>query len=126
MAPLPIERLKPASIWHYSGLDLFGPFQIRGEVNKRSLGKGYAIVFTCLLTRAVFIDIATDYSTDEFLLVFRRFVSVRGYPAKIYSDPGSQLKSASKELNDMFDSLNWTDIKDTLRKPLGITGVAKL
>ena len=112
MAPLPIDRLKPAPMWHNTGLDLFGPFLIKGEVNKRSLGKGYAIIFTCLLTRAVFIDIATDYSTDGFLIVFRRFVSIRGYPAKIFSDPGSQLTSASKELNQMFKNFDWTKIKD--------------
>ena len=107
MSPLPIERLKPAPIWHYTGLDLFGPFYMKGEVNKRSLGKGYAIIFTCLLTRAVFIYIATDYSTDAFLFVFRMFVSIRGYPAIIYSDPGSQLKSASKEINVMFQNFDW-------------------
>ena len=26
MAPLPPERLKPAPVWHYTALDLFGPF----------------------------------------------------------------------------------------------------
>ena len=112
MAPLPVERLKPAPVWHNTGLDLFGPFYIKGEVNKRTLGKGYAVIFTCLLTRAVFIDIATDYSTDAFLLVFRRFVSLRGYPAKFFSDPGSQLISASKELVTMFNKFDWSKIKD--------------
>ena len=112
MSPLPIERLKPAPVWNYTGLDLFGPLYIKGEVNKRSLGKGYGIIFTCLLTRAVFIDIATDYSTDAFLIVFRRFVSIRGYPSKVYSDPGSQLKSASKEVNEMFEGWNWKRIQD--------------
>ena len=112
MAPLPIERLKPAPMWYHTGIDLFGPFQIKGEVNKRTVGKGYGVIFTCLLTRGVFIDIATDYSTDGFLLVFRRFVSLRGYPAKIFSDPGSQLKQASKELNEMFQQFEWDRIKE--------------
>jgi hypothetical protein len=111
MAPLPAERLKPAPMWHNTGVDLFGPFQIRGEVNKRTMGKGYGVIFTCLLTRGVFIDIATDYSTDGFLMVLRRFVSLRGYPAKIYSDPGSQLKAASKELSEMFQLFDWDRIK---------------
>ena len=61
----------------------------------------------------MFLDIATDYSTDAFLLVFRRFVSPRGYPSNIFSDSGSQLISASKELNEMFDKFDWTKIIDT-------------
>ena len=94
MAPLPLERVKPAPPWYNCALDLFEPYYIKGEVNKRPRGKGYAMIFTCLLTRAVFIDIAIDYSADAFLLVFRRFVSIRGYPSKIFSDQGSQLVAA--------------------------------
>ena len=112
MAPLPGERLKPAPPWSNTGLDLFGPFHLKGVVNKRSTGKGYGVIFTCLVTRAVFIDIATDYSTDAFLLVFRGFVSIRGYPSKIFSDSGSQLKSAAKEISEMFDSLGWAKVKE--------------
>ena len=52
-------------------------------------------------TRAVHLDLAPDYSTDKFLQVLRRFVSIRGYPAKIYSDNGSQLVAANKELRSM-------------------------
>ena len=33
--------------------------------------------------------------------MLRRFVAVHGYPKKIYSDPGSQLVSASKELKKL-------------------------
>ena len=44
------------------------------------------------------IDIAPDYSTDKFMMVLRRFVSLRGYPSKMYSDNGSQLVAASNEL----------------------------
>ena len=110
MAPLPLERLKPAPPWHNCALDMFGPYLIKGEVNKRTRGKGYAVIFTCLLTRAVFIDITTDYSADAFLLVFRRFVSIRGYPSKIYSDQGSQLIAASKEIKEMFTNNDWEKI----------------
>ena len=112
MAPLPPERLNPAPVWHYTALDLFGPFPIKGEVNKRSSGKGYGVIFTCLLTRAVFVDIACDYSTDGFLLVFRRFVCIRGYPAKIFSDPGSQLTPVPRELKEMFNEFDWDRIRD--------------
>ena len=112
MAPLPIERLKPAPAWYNTALDLFGPFAIKGEVNKRTVGKGYGVICTCLLTRAIFVDVATDYSTDAFLLVFRRFVSLRGYPKNIFSDSGSQLVAAEKELREMFHIFDWDKIEN--------------
>ena len=112
MAPLPIERLKPAPPWFYTGIYIFGPYTIRGEVNKRAIGKGYGIIFTCFLTRSVHLDLTCDYSTDAFLMTFRRFVSIRGHPKKAFSDIGSQLVAASKELKDMFSALNWNKIEE--------------
>ena len=43
-------------------------------------------------------------------MTFRRFVSIRGYPKKVFSDIGSQLVAASKELKDMFSALDWNKI----------------
>ena len=98
MGQLPQERLKPAPAWSFTSLDFFGPFEIRGETNKRSRGKAYGVLFTCMLCRAVHLDLATDYSTNGFLIVLRRFMSLRGYPSKLRSDTGSQLVAANKEL----------------------------
>ena len=112
MAPLPMERLKPSPPWLYTSLDFFGPFEVRGEVNKRSRGKAYGVLFNCLSCRAVYVDIAADYSTEGFLLVMRRFVSLRGYPSIVYSDPGSQLEAASKELKNVVKGLSIEQISE--------------
>ena len=106
MGALPQERLKPAPAWTYTSLDYFGPFWVRGEVNKRSRGKAYGVIFNCLLTRAVHLDLAGDYSTAGFMQVFRRFTSLRGYPSILYSDPGSQLTAASRELRAAFQDID--------------------
>ena len=94
----------------FTSLDFFGPFGVRGEVNKRSRGKVYGLLFNCIVSRAVYVDVAHNYTTDGFLLVLRRFVSLRGYPSKIYSDPGSQLVAASKELKNIVKGLNVEEI----------------
>ena len=86
MGKLPIERLKPAPAWDATALDFFGPFKIKDEVKKRTTGKAYGLIFNCLATRAVHVDISPDYSTEKFLMALRRFVSIRGYPSKLYSD----------------------------------------
>lgn len=83
MGKLPEERLKPAPPWSSTAIDLFGPFKIRDEVRKRTIGKAFGVLFDCLATRAAHVDLSPDYSVEKFLMVLRRFVSVRGYPAKL-------------------------------------------
>ena len=112
MGQLPHERLKPSPPWHNTAIDLFGPFKIRDEVKKRSTGKCYGVLFNCMSTRAVHVDLAPDYSSEKFLLVLRRFVAVRGYPAKLYSDNGPQLVAANHELQQMTKSWNWKDLQE--------------
>ena len=117
MGKLPIERLKPAPAWDATALDFFGPFKIKDEVKKRTTGKAYGLIFNCLATRAVHVDISPDYSTEKFLMVLRRFVSIRGYPSKLYSDNGAQLLAANKELKKV--------VKDLDSKPLQQFGVTQ-
>lgn len=113
MGRLPIERLKPSPPWYNCGVDLFGPFQIRDAVKKRTTGKAYGVIFTCMSSRAVHVDVAADYSTEKFLMVLRRFVSLRGYPRKLLSDNGPQLVKANQELNKMTKSYgNGTNCKN--------------
>ena len=106
MSELPIERLKPSPAFAHTGLDFFGPFEIRGEVRKRVRGKCFGLVFTCLSSRAVYCDITPNYTTDGFLQALRRFATIRGWPIKIFSDPGSQLKGASNELKEAVRNLD--------------------
>ena len=112
MAPLPTERLNPSPPWSHTSLDLFGPFSIRGEVNKRSHGKAFGLILTCLASRAIHMDLINGYSTDAFLQGFRRFMSFRGAPINIYSDPGSQLEGANSELQLMIKGLDNVKLKE--------------
>ena len=111
MGPLPMERLRPAPAWYTTHMDYFGPFELKGEVNKRVCGKGYGIIFTCPVSRAIHLDIEGNYNSDELKLVLRRFVSIRGYPKKIHSDKGSQLVAVSKELKNIIKQFD----EDTLK-----------
>ena len=79
-------------------VDLIGPVEIRGTVNKRSRKKVWGLVITCLATQAVHLDITDDYSMESVLTTLRRFIATRGSPRSIFSDKGTQLKAAAKEL----------------------------
>ena len=78
---------------------------MRGEVQKRTNGKAYGVIFTDLAMRAVHIEAVFGYDTEAFLLALSRFVSVRGWPEIIYSDPGSQLVGAERELKEAWKSV---------------------
>ena len=114
MGSLPVERITPSPPFNFSMLDIFGPYQIRGEVQKRVSGKAWGIIFTDMVARAVHIEAMYGCDTESFLLALRRFVSVRGWPQKLFSDPGSQLVSSEKELKSAIQhcvgdkGMEWT------------------
>ena len=47
---------KPSPAFLNVGVDYFGPYIIKGEVQQRVRGKAYGVIFTCLTSRAVFIS----------------------------------------------------------------------
>ena len=110
MSHLPLERLQHSPAFYHCAVDLFGPLIIKDTVKKRSRAKVYGVLFNCLSSRAVYIDIADGHDTDSFLLVLRRFVSVRGYPKTMKSDSGSQLVAASKELGNIRNNWDWDKV----------------
>ena len=106
MSSLPVERLQPSPPFYFVGFDYFGPYDIKGEVNKRCRGKCYGVIFTCFTTRAIHLELSVDYSTDAFIQTLRRFVCIRGWPRQFTSDNGTQLTAASKELSDVIVGLD--------------------
>ena len=98
MSSLPVERLKSCPPFTNTGVDYFGPFTIKGEVQRRVRSKCYGVIFACMTSRAIYVDISQNYSCDAFLQVIRRFSSIRGWPQTFFSDNGTQIVAASKEL----------------------------
>uniref|UniRef100_A0A0P4VVJ2 Integrase catalytic domain-containing protein n=1 Tax=Scylla olivacea TaxID=85551 RepID=A0A0P4VVJ2_SCYOL len=92
------ERMKPTPPFYHTAVDLFGPFNIKDTVKRRTHGKVYGVIFNCLVTRAVYVDLAEGYSASDFMATYQRFISVRGAPRILYSDRGSQLIAAGKNI----------------------------
>ena len=101
MADLPECRLAPFTPpFYYKSCDYFGSCHVKVDRNKTA--KYYGVIFTCLNTRAVHLELAVDYSTMEFIQVLRRFFAVRGQPSLIISDNGTQFVGAERELKEMI------------------------
>ena len=101
MAELPVCRLAPFTPpFYYTSCDYFGPYHVKVGRNKTT--KYYGVIFTCLNTRAVHLELAVDSSTMEFIQVLRRFFSVRGQPSLMISDNGSQFIGAERLLKELI------------------------
>ena len=104
MGDLPSIRSSDTSpAWAAVNMDLFGPLWIRDECVKRGPRvnkKVWGIIFCCTRTRGIYLDIASDYSTESVLHAVRRLLASKGQVQTIVSDCGLQLKGADKEMSD--------------------------
>ncbi|KXJ09321.1 hypothetical protein AC249_AIPGENE1677 [Exaiptasia diaphana] len=86
-----------------TAMDMFGPLQIR--LNRNTLKEAQVIIFTCMTTRAIHLELVTDRSSDTFLMAFRRLASLRGHPRMCYSDCGTNFIGAQQYLKEVTQ--NW-------------------
>ena len=110
MAAMPSILQNPSSPFTNIGLDLIGPITVKAMVNKRTYMKVWVVIFVCLNTKAVSMELSPGYSTNDFLLAFSSHVSVRGIPLYVHSDKGSQLVAAHKDLADDPLQYDWDAI----------------
>ena len=95
MASLPAERASPSPPFLFTGCDAFGPFIVK---NGRKECKRYGIVFTCLASRAVHLEVVFSLSSDSFINAFKRFVALRGYVRSLFCDQGTNFVGAARDL----------------------------
>ncbi|XP_033127427.1 uncharacterized protein LOC117125136 [Anneissia japonica] len=112
MASLPVERItadKPP--FTFTGVDYFGPLDVR---QGRSTVKRYGCIFTCLVSRAVHLEVADSLSTDSFINAYRRFVARRGEPSKMFSDNETNFVAGEKELRKALTDMNQSVVEEFL------------
>ncbi|XP_036345491.1 uncharacterized protein LOC118754707 [Rhagoletis pomonella] len=96
MGQLPPDRLTPhVRPFSYTGVDYCGPFfvTVGGRREKR-----WIALFTCLKTRAIYLEVAVDLSADAFIICLRNFLNRRGAPVRIRSDNGTNFIGAQREM----------------------------
>ncbi|KAL1250707.1 hypothetical protein QQF64_018503 [Cirrhinus molitorella] len=111
MADLPPSRLRlyKPPFWS-TGIDCFGPFTIK--IGRRT-EKRWGIIFKCMTTSCIHLDLLESIDTDAFLLALRRFVSRRGKPFEILADRGTNFRGGATELQEAFASLE-AELKEHL------------
>ena len=102
MADLPASRLaahnKP---FFNTGCDYFGPLPYK---EGRSERKAWGLLFTCLSTRAIHVELVTSLDLSNFIMAFSRFVDLRGSVSSMYSDNGTTFKAAAHVLPELLEA----------------------
>jgi hypothetical protein len=96
MGNLPKCRLQPYMYpFLKNGVDYLGPMEV---TVRRSREKRCGVIFTCMSTRAIHLDLAGSLSTDSCIMAIRRLISRRGQPLELYPDNGTNFKGADAEM----------------------------
>jgi len=112
MADLPEERVTPSQPpFSHVGIDFFGPFLVK---RGRSQIKRYGCIFTCLVIRAVHIEVTHSLDSDSFLNALRRFIARRGKPVLVRTDNGSNFVSGDKGIRANILQWNTQQIHEYL------------
>lgn len=100
MSDLPPERLTMGPPFTHVGLDVFGPWSVttRRTRGGQAHSKRWAIMFSCMSTRAVHIEVIESLDTSSCVNALRRFFALRGPAKKLLSDRGTNFVGASREL----------------------------
>ncbi|XP_026466074.1 uncharacterized protein LOC113369720 [Ctenocephalides felis] len=103
MGSLPADRVTSKRPFLAVGVDYAGPIELRASrLRKAPRIKAYIVVYICMSTKAVHLDLVTELSTAAFLDSLKRFVSRRGVCQTIYSDNGTNFVGASNELDRLY------------------------
>ena len=116
MAKLPVLMQVPCRLFTNIGLNLCGLILVKCMANKRARMKIWVTIFLCLNTKAVSMELAPGYSTDDFMLAYETHCSSRGIPSFVHSDRGTQLVAAQKELSTDPLRYDWNSIASSALK----------
>ena len=114
MSDLPLDRITPdLPPFTHVGIDYFGPIEVK---RGRAHVKRWGVIFTCLVSRAVHLEVASHLNTDACINALRRFICRRGSVRSIRSDRGTNFVGAHKELEESVKQLDNDKIQNSLLK----------
>ncbi|XP_078347357.1 uncharacterized protein LOC144632559 [Oculina patagonica] len=111
MSDLPEDRLESTPPFTYCAVDFFGPFIVK---EGRKELKRYGVLFTCMASRAIHLEIANSLETDSFINALRRFINRRGPIRQLRSDRGTNFVGARNELTQALAEMDQEKIKTEL------------
>lgn len=84
------------------------------KFNRKTLKEAQVVIFTCMTSRAVHLELVNDKAADAFLMAFCRFASLRGHLRVCWSDCGTNFVGAQSYLKEITQSWNIPNIQGVL------------
>ena len=98
MPALPPERLAAENPFAVCGIDYSGPHHVK---QGRASVKVWIALFTCMVSRAVHLEIVPDLTADSFLLALRTMSWYKAPPKVIMTDNATNFTKSAKILKEI-------------------------
>ena len=115
MGKLPTFRTENIQIWTHVGTDVLGPLYVKSDDGESTI-KTFAILWTDLISRGIFVDLLYSADTLGVLQSMRKLTAIYGSPKLYYSDNASYYKKSSVELKHFFKSIDWNQVNQQSKK----------
>jgi hypothetical protein len=96
---LPFERVTGGDAFRFVGADFLGPILLPGG------GKRWVLLFTCISSRAVHLELMPGIHTTDVWTGLRRIFARRGVPHVIYTNNGRSFVRVSAEIEQLYGLL---------------------
>ncbi|XP_063896667.1 uncharacterized protein LOC135118464 [Helicoverpa armigera] len=117
MGDLPTQRCNIAKPFEHTGVDFTGHVLIKANKGRGiKTTKGYVVVFVCMATKLVHLDLVSDLTSSAFLAALRRMAGRKGSPKHLYSDNGTNFVGANKILQEELEQIQKTFDQDFIKE----------
>ena len=100
-APLPENRVKNATAFEVTGIDLAGPLVLKNK------SKCWIVLFTCAVYRCVHMELVQTLSSEDFIMAFVRFCNRKRRPKIVYTDNGTNFVGSV----NLFKTIDWKEVE---------------
>ena len=112
MANLPPDRTETSPPFTNVGFDVFGPWEIsmRRLRGGAANAKRWGLIFTCLSSRAIHIEVLETMDANSFICALQRFFAIRGSVMKLRCDRGTNFVGGKSQLEQAFSEMDQTRV----------------
>ena len=123
MADLPPDRAEIQTPFTNIGFDVFGPWTVQPRWTRggAASSKRWGLVFTCLPSRAIHIELLETMDASSFICALRRFLSIRGPATRLRYNRAKNFVGGKSELDEALAEMDKKPVQKYLSKQ-GLTG----
>lgn len=125
MAKLPLPGLAAFERpYTYVGIDYFGPINVK--ITRNCSAFRWGVLFTCLTTRAIHLEVAHSLNTSSCIICVENFSNKCEEPREFYEFPWNELKEEFRKLNqdEIQERFPTSKLKWSLNPPASLGNVS--